>query len=89
MSETKHTPGPWDVVFDSCSAPKCGGEWVIDGPPSGAHGQFELEADARLIAAAPDLLAALKALAEVDLLNPQHLVAARAAIAKAEAIHGR
>jgi len=43
----------------------------------------ERDANARLIAAAPDLLAALKALVERDTDSPVHM-AAEAAIAKAE-----
>lgn len=43
---------------------------MIDGPPGGYHGQFSKEADARLIAAAPELyeegLALLAALAGPD-----------------------
>ena len=65
----KHTPGPWTVEW----------EWADDGPfaddapklywiepvPIPETGQFELEADARLAAAAPDLLAACEALVDV------------------------
>ncbi len=52
------TPGPWQMLKDTCSM--CDGEWVITGPPGGRHGQFLHEADARLIAAAPDLLEACR-----------------------------
>lgn len=56
MSEQpKHTPGPWiaDVRSENCA--------FIEGPPT-SYGEcyFENAADARLIAAAPELLAALK-----------------------------
>lgn len=72
MSETEHTPGPWQVLIDPTD------EWpkVVAGskigkiianvnPESFCGGVAELvdmpaEANARLIAAAPDLLAALK-----------------------------
>ena len=82
-----HTPGPWTVV-------------AIDWGETG-NARLELKeiqrtgmADARLIAAAPDLLAALQALvAELDgpgkpyssdsYAPPQFIETARAAIAKA------
>jgi hypothetical protein len=44
----------------------------------------EAVANGLLLAAAPNLLTALKSLAEDDLFNPAHLAAAHAAIAKAE-----
>lgn len=66
MSEkTKHTPGPWEV--DSCGDPL-----IVNGPEHGdasivailatdaanawGYGEEETRANARLIAAAPDLL---------------------------------
>ena len=36
--------------------------WDVDGPPAGLRGAFRLETDARLAAAAPDLLEALEGL---------------------------
>lgn len=87
-----HTPGPWGYWHDSCRTCEERGEmeFVIDGPPGGAHGQFSHEPDARLIAAAPELLVALKALVEfadrmTGRVEPEYgqLTAARAAIAKA------
>lgn len=55
-----HTPGPWDCAWDAC-----GPYWIVgptgnpvtylDGEPG------EREPDARLIAAAPEMLEALKA----------------------------
>ena len=83
-----HTPGPWEATFDSCAS--CGGEWIIDGPPGGSHGQFSGEADARLIAAAPDLFAACRGIVARSLRNGEahldvpELRAVAAAIAKAE-----
>ena len=92
---TQHTPGPWAVnpvgaVVDSFRAtgeivPVCALLW-----PTDVRSEDETEANARLIAAAPDLLAALKALVDViDLHYPRDhftvLTSARAAIAKAEA----
>lgn len=65
MSEVKHTPGPWTCFYK----PKYD-EWHVSLPMSDCSMKLALapdgiqsenrEADARLIAAAPDLLAALK-----------------------------
>lgn len=62
MSAAKHTPGPWVVDAD-------GQVWryelrIADTAPRGADiaPRSERPANARLIAAAPDLLAALQAL---------------------------
>jgi hypothetical protein len=49
MANAKHTPGPWLVIPQA-------GETTVDGD--------RLEADAALISAAPDLLAALKEVCE-------------------------
>lgn len=68
MSDTKHTPGPWKFYFDSVS-PKGTTVWseaelnaknishiaTVDCTDSAAR-----EANARLIAASPDLLNALR-----------------------------
>jgi hypothetical protein len=63
MSKTQHTRGPWEIRDGS----------FIDAPSMtcvanvrGAHvtDQFECQANARLIAAAPDLAFALEALLE-------------------------
>lgn len=69
MSESKHTAGPWDIHIRKTTAGDCGaGIWiqganhktVVD---TGAMDSWPLsEANARLIATAPDLLAACKAL---------------------------
>ena len=73
MSETKHTPGPWEVSWDKYGKESeiHGKSELNDGPiciiphddvtESGAEEQL---ANARLIAAAPELLEALKALIE-------------------------
>jgi hypothetical protein len=59
MNEVKHTPGPW-----KCGVRRDGSMWLSLGDPmTGPHYQGDLcasVADARLIAAAPDMLAALK-----------------------------
>ena len=51
---TKHTPGPWTVGANGINSPD--GHIVYFDVSGGPH-----ETDARLIAAAPDLLAALQA----------------------------
>lgn len=91
MKEATHTPGPWDYFVGNAN-----GRGLIrvetahDAPVAGVHiasavRGAESEANARLIAAAPDMLAALKAM----VLNDTHTYrdchrAALAAIAKAE-----
>lgn len=73
MSESKHTPGPWLVQMEWQGEPVVAlvanpgrSVYVVseDGPPRNG------EANARLIAAAPELLEALKALQKVGVLNP-------------------
>jgi len=73
---TKHTPGPWHV--GDLAAPNLAGRNALVYAPSGYavadakifHCKFgvpEMEANARLIAAAPDLLEALEAIrARID-----------------------
>lgn len=88
MGDVKHTPGPWDI-----SEYKDGHAFVFD-PDMGfvcnvMTGSSEGVANARLIAAAPDMLKALKRMVdwfEQDNPDPAYdeLMLARAAIAKAE-----
>lgn len=88
MTNATHTPGPWVLSLNSVKALG----WMIGSPSAdngpGTHiGNVYNVADARLIAAAPDLLAALESaedvLAETDMhLSTLHKV--RAAIAKAK-----
>lgn len=96
MSEVRHTPGPWAYI-DATQvaamgfAPKCvikAGDkqiasfsWHTDSPwfPTKAESQ----ANARLIAAAPDLLEALKDVLRIADRATTEFDAARAAIAKA------
>ena len=58
MSESKHAPGPWKASEDSSAVYDSNGDAVavIFGPVVSQ----ESDANARLIAAAPDLLAAAK-----------------------------
>lgn len=98
MSNTKHAPGPWRII----PANQAIHQWVIgdkegysiaDCEPSGPVWNLdEADANARLIAAAPDLFEALRScLAEMEAweLDPEMDTAAepirlaRAAIAKA------
>lgn len=84
MTNTQHTPGPWQVdatVYRH--APQIvseGGSFIAN-----THSH-----NARLIATAPELLAALQALdwavtgfADFEAQYPEEIAAARAAIAKA------
>jgi hypothetical protein len=89
---TKHTPGPWEF-----GVRKNRTIWLSLGDPRGApHYQGDLvasEADARLIAAAPDLLEACRLFAAYDagdeddvslMLNyDEAITATRAAIKRA------
>lgn len=69
--EAQHTPGPWKVFTTSDGSKVIGigdrnGEGVADcGFGIWRGGSEEALANARLIAAAPDLLSALKALMQV------------------------
>jgi hypothetical protein len=99
MSDTKHTPGPWEAVKWSCHAAttvvtgKIGPRVVIC--ECSGHGRHTDEslANARLIAAAPELLDALERMVDVanwdEMLQSeeQHdamIVKAEAAIRKAK-----
>lgn len=92
MSEFKGTPGPWSfiarewqlgrkhsdwVVYDD------GHNWICLGPSWDAEFARESEANARLIAAAPDLLNALTVLADAAEARGIPCDAARAAITRA------
>jgi hypothetical protein len=88
MSGAGHTPGPWDGQINVCHI--SGSDFQIgwlntDNPDRKAEGQ----ANARLIAAAPELLKALDlllAIAEMTTFSDQYPAQcelARAAIAKA------
>ena len=85
---TKHTPGPW-TLDDR------GYKYIVHKPGDGyitrdicrmdssTMAAFAQEANARLIAAAPDLLEALKMLLGSTSYDPNAACKARAAIAKA------
>ena len=95
MSEA-HTKGPWHIAAHTAETPDSilpGCDWSVYGSDEkrtsvcfeGAWTECAA-ANARLIAAAPDLLAALVALVnhKDDLMPPRLWDAARAAIARAE-----
>lgn len=89
---SKHTPGPWKLVRDG-QEPSDGWllvqfrEWSVYSEPMHGDSIGTQESDARLIAAAPEMLAALKAVLPV--MRRRHLayslvIAVEEAIAKAE-----
>jgi len=84
---TKHTPGPWVVVGSHVERHDGDGIYsriaaCYETTICEEHGGTAL-ANARLIAAAPDLLAALRALVH-PMASDEDVDHARAAIAKAE-----
>lgn len=94
IKKTEHTPGPWRYELRQGMYPavEIGGKWQRIYVPPPLHGVKECEANARLLAAAPELLAACKAIHDLDMseLYPDGLLDAplsgqlTAAIAKAE-----
>lgn len=87
----QHTPGPWTVSNREITGPQDSGVIVARLPEWGilADNPDPAPANARLIAAAPELLAALKVmtltpgiLAHLEAHDPMALKQARAAIAK-------
>lgn len=90
-----HTPGPWEVDDDGkqlCIRP-AGTGWLLayvfrDSFAAQSNADWSIEANARLIAAAPELLAALKATVANHCPNDKMFCGscspARAVIAKAE-----
>lgn len=85
MTEPKHTPGPWHVAFRGDGVASVD-HWLIAGLLSAPDAEIRL-ANARLIAAAPDLFAAAQRAAllieEAIGVSPE-LKALLDAIAKAE-----
>ena len=82
-----HTPAPWDAVDDDILA---GDEPIAFMPLLDGVNPTEWQANLRLVAAAPELLAALKAMVARfyreggTVLTAAEVVLAEAAIAKAE-----
>jgi hypothetical protein len=91
--QAKHTPGPWKVTTQYCNPlGQPSFQWEHVQSEKGVcvanpnHAVQEWKANARLIAAAPELLAALKACErqlDRETLGGETLDAARAVIAKA------
>ena len=87
---SKHTPGPWNTMVSAGSVWGSDGEWVCDPSNGNAYPTDRQRANARLIKAAPDMLAALEAIvADAEYLalvgdNHARRMAAKAAIAKAK-----
>ena len=93
--EHKHTPGPWESMPVDAGIHRFGIICANDPLGTSANdiaavwlrgGQQKTEANARLIAAAPDLLEALQAVVRVADRSTVEFDAARAAIAKATRI---
>lgn len=67
---TQHTPGPWSYTLEAdgeyFTMLGANGEAIVAGCGCCSSPWCRNEADAKLIAAAPDLLAALKALSGLD-----------------------
>lgn len=86
---SKHTPGPWHVGGpNKCTIYDKHGQRLansFEGVMATQRTDSECEANARLCAAAPELLEALVALVECEQTTPELWEAARAAIAKATA----
>lgn len=88
---SKHTPGPWGrhrVGYNGSRyyimSARRGGDFVIAEVPTDRNYKHQALANAYLIAAAPDMLAALKAVVAVADRSTVEFDAARAALAKAE-----
>jgi hypothetical protein len=92
MKTHTHTQGPWHPVTLGASPDH---SWAIDSElhevarlPEWPDNQAEAEANARLIAAAPEMLAALEELCAdkylADPINADRMGKAKAAIAKAK-----
>lgn len=84
------TPGPWVAALGEVPYEEFNGEltWTVDAPDNWGICTIDCpvsdrEANARLIAAAPDLLEALQAVVRVADRNTVDFDLARAAIAKA------
>jgi hypothetical protein len=66
-----HTPGPWSIATNK-TAPLCDEYTTVESESADAHVAFvfsDAHADARLIAAAPDLLEACKMMAGIGTVD--------------------
>ena len=81
---SNHTPGPWEAShdIDACCVATITSGWVV--VPIGADpNKFDANADAQLIAAAPEMLDALEAATHVMPLGEEYYSVVEA-IAKAK-----
>lgn len=85
IPETKFTPGPWWIQQDGVTVcpPKPRGQTIICRAATVPLDRKQREANAALIAAAPDLFAALEAVVAVADRKTVEFDMAHAAIAKA------
>lgn len=91
MAQAKHSPGPWNVI-NTPNLPIVDRSFRTIALPYPYHDEEMRVADANLIAAAPDLLAALKDIVDCvaktesmgEICQCDDFTEARAAIAKAE-----
>jgi len=84
-AKAPHTPGPWHVLRnDVVDARSCHIASAQFNPAGRANSTEQMPANARLIAAAPDLLAALQKIATGGHWLGECIRTAQAAIAKAE-----
>jgi hypothetical protein len=85
--ENKHTPGPWRISQHDDFRIECGALTIANVVENSMHRMDEAQANAKLIVAAPDLLAALEAIADQWMTKGEvgvsKIDAARRAIAKA------
>lgn len=84
--KTNRTPGEWELVGRYIRNPLNLGGWLVAELPATEHGGSANQANARLIAAAPEMLSVLQAVADYwcggDI--PEEIyIAMRAVIAKA------
>lgn len=95
MSAPKFSPGPWTIGSPNCRLDGVrergvhAGDYVIADLNADAGPEAQQAADARLIAAAPELYAALRVMVDKAVRQnwndnyPEQLAQARAALAKA------
>ena len=81
---TKHTPGPWAISRDAVPAGWVQNTIRAEGSGERVATAFLAEENAHLIAAAPDLLAALEQAVRSEMLNKADDMRARAAIDQAK-----
>lgn len=85
-NDSKHTPGPWKADFDETFSVRASDGRVAVVTHLNLVGRRDAEEaadNARLIAAAPDMLGALRAVVSEDYDTIKKLALAHAAIAKA------